>query len=164
MPRLRVTLALSVLVLLLSVGATALLSSVQRLGDAVTLDAGSRRVPHVTTLRHVPHRTRRAVAKPVRPAAPSERVVADAPQPLHAPAPHYPIEALRNKRQGLVRLRVRLDAGGRVLGASVQHSSGDPQLDRAALVAVRQWTFTMPPGAHRETMVPIRFHIDAPGR
>jgi periplasmic protein TonB len=163
MPRLRVTLALSILVLLLSVGATALLSSVQRLGDGTTLDAGPHRAVRVPLPRRAMHPPQRATSPPASDNGATGSARAAEPRPLHAPAPHYPIEALRAHRQGLVRLRVQLDAQGRVSGTAVQQSSGDPQLDRAAQAAVRDWKFTMPPGARRQTTVPIRFHIDAPG-
>jgi protein TonB len=164
MPRLRVTLALSVLVLLLSVGATALLSSVQRLGGGTTLDAGPHRAVQIPHPRRAVPLPRRATAPPASEGGATGSARAAEPRPLHAPAPHYPIEALRAHRQGLVRLRVQLGAQGRVLGTVVQQSSGDPLLDRAAQAAVRGWIFAMPPGARRQATVPIRFHIDGPGR
>jgi len=160
-PRLRVTLALSVLVLLLSVGATALLSSVQRLGGGTTLDSGPHRSLVVSPARRALQRPRHPAPQRANGAKQRRRTRALEPRPLHAPAPHYPIEALRAHRQGVVILRAWLDAQGRVRDLQVQQSSGDPQLDRAAQAAVRDWTFALTPGAHRETTVPIRFHIDA---
>ncbi len=163
MPRLRVTLALGLLVLLLSVAGTFLLSNVQRLGDAVTLDPG--RAPTRAVLVPEPRRVRREARAPAPvPAAVVPDVQAAQPQPLSSPAPRYPIEALRSGRGGRVLLEVQLDAGGHVTGATVHRSSGDPALDRAALDAVRGWTFSMPPGAARRTLVPIRFSIDPAAR
>lgn len=162
MPRLRTVLAACVLVLLLSVGATALLSSVQRLHGEVTLGRGVHRergIPPVRT-RQLPTRRPRAPRRAQAGSVDGAR--AAEPRVAYAPAPRYPIGALRRQRQGLVEVRVQLGPGGRVIDAAVQHTSGDPELDRAALRAVRRWTFDMPPNARRETVLPIRFHIDTP--
>ncbi len=66
-----------------------------------------------------------------------------APEPLAGwcPAPPYPPRAERAGWQGLVVLRLRVDEGGRVVGATVETSSGHDVLDRAALEAVRTWRF-----------------------
>jgi protein TonB len=164
MPRLRTTLAVGVLVLLLSVGATALLSSVQRLHGEVTLDRGLRPTRAVMRVQRRPTTQVRPIHanRPSPPAPAADGVRAAEPRVTYAPAPHYPIRALREQRQGVVRIRVRLGAHGRVLDAVVQQSSGDPELDQAALRAVHAWTFDMPPHARREAVLPIRFHIDAP--
>ena len=45
----------------------------------------------------------------------------------------YPPRLKKNKHQGLVVLRCTISRGGQVLDATVQHSSGSPSLDRAAL-------------------------------
>jgi protein TonB len=54
-------------------------------------------------------------------------------------APAYPPFARRRGEQGQVVLRVFLDEQGRVTNAVVNQSSGSPQLDEAALQAVRRW-------------------------
>ncbi|GAB3032157.1 MULTISPECIES: energy transducer TonB [Oleiagrimonas] len=160
MPRLRIILALSLLVLLLSIGATALLSSVQRLSDGVTLDPGMRATKPLPTV----HRRHRSTRERAKRDARADAAVASAqaiePRPTYTPSPHYPIAALRTHREGLVRVRVMLDARGHVTQAHVQQSSGDAGLDQAALAAARRWTFDMPPHARREAVLPIRFRID----
>nr|WP_244962520.1 energy transducer TonB [Oleiagrimonas soli] len=159
----RTILAVSLLVLLLSIGATALLSSVQRISDGVTLDPGARAVaapPPVRARRHAATHARLARGEASTVASTPEV----APQPTFAPSPRYPIAALRTHREGLVRVRVMLDAQGRVTEARVQQSSGDADLDEAALDAARRWTFDMPPHARREAVLPIRFRIDPNAR
>ncbi|HBK55659.1 MAG TPA: hypothetical protein DDZ76_05155 [Xanthomonadales bacterium] len=55
--------------------------------------------------------------------------------------PRYPATALDRRAQGNVDLAVRVNADGRVAEVNVTHSSGHPELDRAAVAAVSQWTF-----------------------
>nr|WP_240922365.1 energy transducer TonB [Oleiagrimonas sp. C23AA] len=82
------------------------------------------------------------------------------PQPLQAPSPRYPIEALRAGRGGKVVLDVRLATSGRVQRARVTHSSGDVALDHAAQQAVLGWTYPAQ-ATPRDFAVPVRFQIDA---
>jgi protein TonB len=159
--RVRTPWVFSVTVLLLSLGATALLSDVQRLHGAATLDPGTpHAVPKVTRRPHVaPHRSTPETRHEV-----IDRVQAAEPEVAFSPSPRYPIRALRAQRQGVVRVRLQLDAEGKVTAARLEHSSGDVELDQAALKAVRRWRFTMPPHARREVVLPIRFRIDEPQR
>jgi periplasmic protein TonB len=53
--------------------------------------------------------------------------------------PAYPIEALKNRIQGTVRLHVIIDKGGAVYQTEVV--SGDPRLISPAIDAVRQWRY-----------------------
>ena len=53
----------------------------------------------------------------------------------------YPIEALRNREQGTVILRVLVGADGSVLGVEIEKTSGSRSLDRAAREAVAKWRF-----------------------
>jgi protein TonB len=53
----------------------------------------------------------------------------------------YPAEALRNREQGTVLLRVLVGADGAVLGVEIEKSSGSRSLDRAAREAVAKWRF-----------------------
>ncbi|MHB8447701.1 MAG: energy transducer TonB [Rudaea sp.] len=53
----------------------------------------------------------------------------------------YPLDALRNREQGTVILRVLVGADGSVLGVEIEKSSGSHSLDRAARVAVGKWRF-----------------------
>lgn len=85
---------------------------------------------------------------------------------LHNPKPVYPALARRLGEEGTVVLQVRVSAGGLVDSVSVRHTSGYPQLDQAALAAVRQWTFTPASSAGRPVagwvLVPILFSLDEP--
>lgn len=92
-------------------------------------------------------------------------VQADAlPARLFSPEPEYP-PALRNRRiEGLVKLRVRVGADGRVLDATVYRGSGYRDFDQAALAAVDRWRFEPARRAGvavaMEIAVPVRFVID----
>ncbi len=55
--------------------------------------------------------------------------------------PRYPPLSLRKREQGMVRLRVVIDAAGRVRDIAVAVSSGFDRLDRAALDGIRRWRF-----------------------
>jgi TonB family protein len=88
----------------------------------------------------------------------------DLPRQLAANAPPpYPQDAYSAGRQGTVRLRVSITAGGAVSAISVATSSGVPSLDEAALATVRTWRFQ--PALRRgvavplDAIVPIRFSI-----
>ena len=79
--------------------------------------------------------------------ASAEPVATDAngiskPVPLSTVRPEYPRSAVMRKVSGTVKVRVLVSESGRVLKAEVI-SSPDPMgaLDRAALTAVRAWTF-----------------------
>src|SRR5690606_20794686 len=60
---------------------------------------------------------------------------------LRNPAPAYPRMSRRLGEHGRVVLRVRVEADGRPSHLEVQRSSGSLRLDKAALDAVRRWTF-----------------------
>lgn len=86
-----------------------------------------------------------------------------APQPpsaVYSPSPAYPIEALRQHREGVVTLRVSVDAHGVVSAVEVARSSGDRDLDASALQSVRQWRFQAPTGHQPMSFtLPVRFRI-----
>jgi protein TonB len=63
--------------------------------------------------------------------------VGEPPRFLHRVEPVYPPRAQRAGLEGTVQLRLRLSAGGRLLGAEVIGGSGSPTLDAAALEAAR---------------------------
>jgi len=63
------------------------------------------------------------------------------PRPDGCPPPRYPTLARRRGQEGVVRLRLSIDALGRVDAVTVLRTSGFPLLDRAALKAVRSWRF-----------------------
>lgn len=60
---------------------------------------------------------------------------------LHNPAPRYPEAAQEEGWEGRVVLRVHVDASGHPASVDIRQSSGHDVLDKAALAAVRRWTF-----------------------
>lgn len=63
-------------------------------------------------------------------------------QYLSAPAPAYPIDALRSGAQGTVVLRVLVDETGAPIEVKIERSSGNRSLDNAARSQVaRHWRF-----------------------
>jgi len=92
--------------------------------------------------------------------------VAAKPDYMRNPPPKYPADALRNKVEGLVLLRVGVNAEGRVESLWITKGSGNDSLDKAAEKAVRSWRFhPARAGAFAmacEVEVPIEFMI--PGK
>ena len=83
---------------------------------------------------------------------------------LRNPPPHYPQAAQEEGWEGRVILRVHVDASGRPVDVELHASSGHDLLDKAALAAVRHWTFVP---AKRGTVavdgwvdVPLDFHLN----
>lgn len=83
------------------------------------------------------------------------------PEVLHSPEPVYPAEALRQRVEGTVRLRVTVDEDGRP--AAVTALSGPKLLAPAAVEAVRGWQFTAVP-AEIETEVSFLLWHPGPRR
>ena len=86
---------------------------------------------------------------------------------LHNPKPMYPALARRLGEEGTVMLQVEVSANGKVNDVTIRHTSGFPQLDEAALAAVRQWTFKPAKSAGKpvqgQVLVPIVFSLDTFG-
>jgi protein TonB len=80
------------------------------------------------------------------------------------PKPDYPIASQRRREEGVVVLNVAVDAGGTPTSMSIKRSSGHPLLDRAALDAVRRWTFEPARSGGvpmvSQVEVPVRFSLD----
>lgn len=78
--------------------------------------------------------------------------------------PRYPVEALRDREQGMVVLRVLVGAAGEPTEIEVEQSSGSVRLDEAASEAVAQWRFN--PARKGEeavegwVLVPVTFRLD----
>jgi protein TonB len=70
-------------------------------------------------------------------AAPSGAARPRPPEFLHRVEPGYPRAARLAGVEGVVRLRLGLDAAGRLVSAEVAESSGSASLDRAALEAAK---------------------------
>lgn len=79
----------------------------------------------------------RESTRPARPAAPVNREA----RALNQPAPEYPATAQRSGEEGTVIVRVDVDANGNPIDVELAQSSRSRDLDRAALRAVRGWTF-----------------------
>jgi protein TonB len=60
---------------------------------------------------------------------------------LSNPKPEYPEKARALHQQGVVLLGVEVGADGRPSEVTITRSSGFPELDQAAVRAVRRWTF-----------------------
>jgi protein TonB len=78
-------------------------------------------------------RTREAA----RPKAPADRDVT----PIARVEPEYPAAAARTQEEGIVLVRVDVDANGMPTNVDIARRSGSRDLDRAAVEAVRQWRF-----------------------
>jgi TonB family protein len=74
----------------------------------------------------------------------------------YAPAPSYPAKARLDGITGSGVCAVSVDPGsGRVTEASMAQSTGNPQLDKAALRTFRKWRFK--PGTVSTVRIPIEF-------
>ena len=74
----------------------------------------------------------------------------------YAPAPSYPSKARLDGITGSGVCVVSVDLGsGRVIEASMAQSTGNPQLDKAALITFRKWRFK--PGTVSTVRIPIDF-------
>jgi len=80
------------------------------------------------------------------------------------PPPPYPPDAVAQRQEGRVLLKVHIDQHGRVEKISVAQSSGVASLDRAALETVRTWRFEPARRGGQAVatvvIVPIRFSIE----
>ena len=90
-------------------------------------------------VRPVPPSSRPATPPAVTPAPPRAAYVA--PVPVSQPSPRYPPAALRQGASGRVDVRVDVGPDGVPTSVSVAGGSGNRELDRAALDAVRRWRF-----------------------
>ncbi|MEO8835989.1 MAG: TonB family protein [Caldimonas sp.] len=82
-----------------------------------------------------------APAPPPAPAPQPKIIPASAVQYLEPISLDYPRASRRLRETGRVMLRVRIDEAGRPQSVQVQHSSGHPRLDDAALAAVQRARF-----------------------
>lgn len=94
-------------------------------------------VPSESPVSTAPAARENAARESARPAVPANR---DA-RALNQPAPEYPAAAQRSGQEGTVIVRVDVDANGSPVDVEIAQSSRSRDLDRAALRAVRGWTF-----------------------
>lgn len=76
---------------------------------------------------------------------------------LNNPKPVYPPLSLEMEESGTVRLRVQVSAQGLPVSVELEHSSGFPRLDRAALTSVRGWKFI--PAKRGDEAIPYTFIV-----
>jgi protein TonB len=79
------------------------------------------------------------------------------------PRPDYPLPSLRRREEGVVLLDVVVQPNGIPAAITLNRSCGHPLLDRAALEAVRGWTFEPARAAgvpvSGAVVVPVRFSL-----
>jgi len=91
-------------------------------------------------------------------------IVSASPRYRTNPTPDYPLPCKRRREEGIVLLNVVVQADGLPAAIWLNRSSGHPLLDRAALDAVRRWTFE--PGraagvpVSSLVVVPVRFKLE----
>ncbi len=108
-----------------------------------------------------------APSAPVRPSTPAQSRPTTAnrpPIPVSQPEPRYPRAALRAAIGGTVQVQVDVGPDGVPTSVSLVQGSGNRELDRAALDAVRRWRFQPAmangqPSVGRVT-VPIQFRVN----
>ena len=87
------------------------------------------------------------------------------PELVNRVQPEYPASAYREREEGTVLLDLLIGTDGQVATVDVVNRSGNRELDRAAVDAVRQWTFKPAVrGGERvegRVEVPITFRLDA---
>jgi protein TonB len=76
------------------------------------------------------------------------------------PKPPYPEEARRLREEGIVLVSVEVGADGLPVEVTLKQSSGYESLDRAAVEAVKGWTFE----PAREGPLPVASRVDVPVR
>ena len=74
--------------------------------------------------------------------------------------PKYPPEEQRRGVQGTTILIVSIDANGGVLDVEVERSSGNRNLDRAAVQAARRWRFNPETRDGRKIASRVRVPVD----
>jgi protein TonB len=79
------------------------------------------------------------------------------PLPRNRP-PAYPPQAVEQRQQGVVHLRVQVRADGRVGSVALAQSCGFEALDRAAIIAVERWRFAPATRGGR----PIAYTVEQP--
>ncbi|PAY16899.1 hypothetical protein CKO51_24515 [Rhodopirellula sp. SM50] len=79
------------------------------------------------------------------------------------PPPQYPLDAARNRLEGTVLLRLRVDTSGNVSDVEIIESSGHGSLDQAAVEAVKRWKGQPARRFGRaiasEEVLPVRFRL-----
>ena len=131
----------------------------------LTLDTGAAAVSAVQGKHRIPASSGGRMGKPVRIGAGKGGGGGTyvAPSYLKNPPPAYPLEARLSRHEGIVLLAVVVNEAGCAMEVKVLRSSGDAELDRAAVVTVTRWTF-QPATAGGRTVtarveVPVSFRL-----
>src|ERR1700730_534270 len=96
------------------------------------------------------------VPQSIRAAKPQEHPKLDYRAIVRAEAPVYPYECRRARITGSGVVVIEIDTStGKVVSCRMDPSTGNVELDRAALIAFRQWRFK--PGTFPRVKIPIRF-------
>ena len=144
---------------------SALLSAARRApSPAPSLPAFRPPTPRAQPVRDPMTQTPRPRAMPTRPSArASGSSSRKGLRVTYAPDPrrYYPAESVRRGVEGTARVGLLVDARGYVTRAWIEVSSGDNQLDRAALALIHAYRFE-PPGTARRTRMPVSFHLARP--
>lgn len=84
---------------------------------------------------------------------------------LHNPAPDYPESAIDRGQEGVVLLRVQVNAQGKAVTVQIHQSSGVSALDNAALRTVRNWSFVPAKRGNQaisgQVIVPVDFSLNS---
>ena len=110
------------------------------------------------------HEPRHGYDCPCEPVAASSRPAPTPPQPAAGNlSPRYPTAARHAGIEGVVQVTLRISERGEVESAEVAISSGNRQLDEAALAALRLWKFAPATADGREVpfevVIPVRFAL-----
>jgi TonB family protein len=82
---------------------------------------------------------------------------------IYAPFPEYPAHERLMKSQGVTHVRIMIGPDGAVSSAEIVRSSGYPNLDKAALDAVRKWRARRE-YAGKHGVMPVIFTLQRPLR
>lgn len=78
--------------------------------------------------------------------------------------PRYPDRARRRGVEGAAKIKVDVDDKGNVTNVQVAQSTGDAELDQAAVRAARRWKFDTPNGARQGVSARVDFALEGSER
>lgn len=78
--------------------------------------------------------------------------------------PRYPDRARRRGVEGAAKIKVDVDDKGNVTNVQVAQSTGDAELDQAAVRAARRWKFDTPNGARQGVTARVDFALEGSER
>lgn len=81
------------------------------------------------------------------------------PKLLQAPPPRYPAKAKADKITGKAAVLIQVRANGAAGSTSLYRSSGNGELDQAAVIAARSWKFSPTPSLGDGETIPVIVHV-----